>query len=122
MKPTSIPSNIQYLFENADHVLSQEDFDLLMKKRNRAQNLNKNNGAIYPGLTRVAVVWLGKAYLEQTPVNKQAFDETIDRSEPILYQSQCGEFRDVAIMREKRAISGINEHCEHKPTGVSFFS
>ena len=47
MKPTSIPSNMQYLFENADHVLSQEDFDLLIQKHDRAQNLAKNNGAIY---------------------------------------------------------------------------
>lgn len=89
MKPTSIPSNMQYLFENADHVLSQEDFDLLMKKRNRAQNLNKNNGAIYPGLTRAAVVWLGKAYLNQTPVSKQAFDETIDRLSQINKPCYC---------------------------------
>lgn len=89
MKPTSIPSNMQYLFENADHVLSQEDFDLLMKKHNRAQNLNKNNGAIYPGLTRVAVVWLGNAYLEQTPVNKQAFDETLNRLSQINKPCYC---------------------------------
>ena len=79
MKPTSIPSNMQYLFENANHVLSQEDFDLLIQKHNRAQNLAKNNGAMYSGLTHAAVVWLSKAYLKQTSVNKQAFDETIDR-------------------------------------------
>lgn len=79
MKPTSIPSNMQYLFENANHVLSQKDFDLLIQKHDRAQNLAKNNGAIYPGLTRAAVVWLGKAYLEQTPINKQAFDETLNQ-------------------------------------------
>lgn len=79
MKLTSIPSNMKYLFENTDHVLSQEDFDLLIQKHDRAQNLAKNNGAIYPGITRAAVVWLGKAYLKQTLVNKQAFDETIDR-------------------------------------------
>ena len=89
MKPTSIPSNMQYLFENADHVLSQEDFDLLIQKHDRAQNLAKNNGAMYLGLTRVAVVWLGKAYLEQIPVNKQAFDETIDRLSQINKPCYC---------------------------------
>lgn len=26
--------------------------------------------------------------------------------EPILYHSQCGEFRDVAIMREKEQLVG----------------
>lgn len=89
MKPTSIPSNMQYLFENADHVLSQEDFDLLIQKHDRAQNLAKNNGAMYPGLTHAAVVWLGKAYLEQTPVNKQAFDETLNRLSQINKPCHC---------------------------------
>lgn len=89
MKPTSIPSNMQYLFENANHVLSQEDFDLLIQKHDRAQNLAKNNGAIYPGLTRAAVVWLSKAYLKQTSVNKQAFDETIDRLSQINKPCYC---------------------------------
>lgn len=72
MKPTSIPLNMQYLFENANYILSQEDFDLLIKKHDRAHNLNKNNGAIYPALTRAAVIWLSNAYL------KQAFDKVID--------------------------------------------
>ena len=79
MKPTSIPLNMQYLFENANYILSQEDFDLLIKKHDRAYNLNKNNGAIYPALTRAAVIWISNAYLKQTSVNKQAFDEVIDR-------------------------------------------
>ena len=44
---------------------------------------------INPGLTRAAVVWLGKAYLEQTPVNKQAFDETFNRLSQINKPCHC---------------------------------
>lgn len=77
MYPTIIPENMKYIFENADYLLSQEDFQLLTEKHNRAKNLKDNNKAIYPGLTQSAVFWLSKAYLNQTPVNKQAFEKTV---------------------------------------------
>lgn len=79
MKPTLVPTNMQYLFEIPDYLLSQEDFHLLTEKHNRAKNLNKNNGSIYPGLTQSAVVWLSNAYFNQTPVSKTAFNDTIER-------------------------------------------
>lgn len=79
MYPTKIPENMQYIFEKADYLLSQEDFQVLNEKHTRAKNLKENNGAIYPGLTLSAVYWLSKAYLNQTPVNKQAFQDTLER-------------------------------------------
>lgn len=89
MYPTKIPENMQYLFENADYLLTKEDYQLLTEKHNRAKNLKENNGAIYPGLTQSSVHWLSKAYLNQTPVNKQAFDNTITRlsniKKPTIY-------------------------------------
>ena len=63
MYPTKIPENMQYIFENADYLLSQEDYQLLTEKHNRAKNLKENNGAIYPGLTQSAVMWLETAYV-----------------------------------------------------------
>jgi len=79
MYPTSIPENMQYIFGNADYLLSQEDFQLLTDKHTRAKNLKEKNDTIYHGLIRSAVYWLGKAYLNQTPVNKQAFQDTLER-------------------------------------------
>ena len=79
MYPTKIPENMQYIFEYADYLLTKEDYTLLEKKHNRAKNLKENNGAIYPGLTQSAVFWLSKAYLNQTPVNKQAFQDILER-------------------------------------------
>ena len=77
MKPTLIPTNMQYLFEDADYLLTQEDFNALTEKHTRAKKLKDNNGAIYPALTQSAVFWLDKAYLNQTPVNKKAFQDTL---------------------------------------------
>ena len=79
MYPTQIPENMLYLFENADYLLSQEDYQLLTEKHNRAKNLKENNGAIYPGLTQSAVVWLATAYDAKKSINKQAFDDVIER-------------------------------------------
>lgn len=79
MYPTKIPENMQYLFENTDYLLTEEDYNLLEEKHNRAKNLKENNGAIYPGLTQSAVVWLETAYLSQTTVSKQAFQDTLER-------------------------------------------
>lgn len=79
MYPTKIPENMQYIFENADYLLSQEDFQLLTEKHNRAKNLKENNGAIYPGLTQSAVMWLETAYVAKKSINKQAFDNVIER-------------------------------------------
>lgn len=79
MYPTKIPENMQYIFENADYLLSQENFQLLTKKHTRAKNLEAKNGAIYPGLTQSAVFYLTKAYLNQTPVNEQAYQDTLER-------------------------------------------
>ena len=79
MYPTKIPENIQYIFEYADYLLTKEDYTLLEKKHKRAKNLKENNGAIYPGLKQSAVFWLSKAYLNQTPVNKQAFQDILER-------------------------------------------
>lgn len=87
MKPTLVPTNMQYLFESPDYLLSQEDFHLLTEKHNRAKNLNKNNGSIYPGLTQSAVFWLSKAYFNQTPINKKAFTDTIKRLSQITKHS-----------------------------------
>lgn len=56
MYPTKIPENMQYIFENADYLLSQEDFQTLIEKHTRAKNLKENNGAIYPGLTQSVVM------------------------------------------------------------------
>lgn len=79
MYPTKIPENMQYIFENADYLLSQKDFQTLIEKHTRAKNLKLKNGAIYPGLTQSAVYWLSDAYLKQAPVNKQAFQNTVTR-------------------------------------------
>lgn len=68
-----------YLFENADYLLKEEDYTLLEQKHNRAKNLKENNGAIYHGLTQSAVVWLATAYDAKKSVNKQAFDDVIER-------------------------------------------
>ena len=54
MQLFQIPENMHYLFENADYLLTEEDFNLLTQKRNRAENLEENNGSIYPGLTKAA--------------------------------------------------------------------
>lgn len=78
MYPTTIPENMLYLFENANYLLTKEDYTLLEKKHNRAKNLKENNGAIYPGLTQSSVVWLTKAYDAKTPINKKAFDGVIE--------------------------------------------
>lgn len=79
MYPTTTPKNMMFIFENTDYLLTQEDFQLLTKKSTRAKNLKEKNGAIYPGLTQSAVFWLSKAYLNQTPVSKQAFQDTLER-------------------------------------------
>lgn len=79
MYPTPIPENMLYLFENADYILTEEDYTLLEEKHNRAKNLKENNGAIYPGLTQSAVVWLATAYDAKKSINKQAFDNIIER-------------------------------------------
>ena len=79
MYPTTIQKNMNYIFENADYLLSQEDFQFLTEKHNRAKNLKQNNGALYPSLTQSAVFWSSKAYLNQTPVSKQAFQDTLER-------------------------------------------
>ena len=79
MNTSNIPENMQYLFENADYLLSQDDFNRLNEKDTRAKNLEQHNGAIYPGLICSAVFWFVKAYNEQVLVNKQAFQDTIDR-------------------------------------------
>lgn len=78
MYPTAIPENMLYLFKNADYLLTEEDYTLLEKKHNRAKNLKENNGALYPGFTQSAVVWLAKAYDAKTLVKKQAFDDVIE--------------------------------------------
>lgn len=79
MYPTKIPENMQYIFENADYLLSQEDYQLLAEKHNRAKNLKENNGEIYPGLTQSAAMWLETAYIAKKSINKQAFDDVIER-------------------------------------------
>lgn len=79
MLPTQIPENMLYLFENADYILTKEDYTLLEQKHNRAKNLKENNGAIYPGLTQSAVIWLATAYDAKKSINKQAFDNVIER-------------------------------------------
>ena len=79
MLPTQIPENMLYLFENADYILTKEDYTLLEEKHNRAKNLKENNGAIYPGLTQSAVIWLATAYDAKKSINKQAFDNVIER-------------------------------------------
>lgn len=79
MYPTPIPENMLYLFENADYLLTEKDYTLLEQKHNRAKNLKENNGAIYPGLTQSAVVWLTTAYDAKKSINKQAFDDVIKR-------------------------------------------
>ena len=79
MLPTQIPENMLYLFENADYILTKEDYTLLEEKHNRAKNLKENNGAIYPGLTQSAVIWLTTAYDAKKSINKQAFDNVIER-------------------------------------------
>ena len=75
----SIPENMKYLFENADYLLTQKDYDLLTQKHNRAKNLEKHNGAWYPGLTSSSVYHLKNAYHNQIPINKKYFDYTIER-------------------------------------------
>lgn len=79
MLPTPILENMLYLFEKANYLLTEEDYTLLKEKHNRAKNLKENNGAIYPGLTQSAVIWLETAYEAKKSVNKQAFDDIIKR-------------------------------------------
>lgn len=74
----TIPENMQYLFKNANYSLTEDDYELLSQKRTRAENLKKHNGAIYLGLTQSATYHLNNAYLYKLPVNKKAFDETIN--------------------------------------------
>lgn len=82
MNITFVPENMQYLFQNADHLLSQEDITLLKEKDARAKKLETHNGALYPGLTKSAVFWLLQAYETQTHINKNAFQSVIEH----LYQ------------------------------------
>lgn len=79
MNTSTIPENMQYLFENADYLLSQDDFNLLKEKDTRAKHLEQHNGTIYPGLIRSAVLWFTKAYEEKVLVNQKAFQDTVDR-------------------------------------------
>ena len=79
MYPTPIPENMLFLFKNANYLLTEEDYTLLEEKHNRAKNLKENNGAIYHGLTQSAVIWLETAYDAKKSVNKQAFDDIIER-------------------------------------------
>ena len=88
MQLFQIPENMHYLFENADYLLTEEDFNLLTQKRNRAENLEENNGSIYPGLTKAAAFWLNRAYLNDIPVNKKSFDDTIKRLSQIKKPSK----------------------------------
>lgn len=88
MQLFQIPENMRYLFEDADYLLTEEDFNLLTQKHNRAENLELDNGAIYPGLTKAAAFWLNRAYLNNTPVNKKAFDDTIERLSQIKKPSE----------------------------------
>ena len=78
MQLFQIPENMRYLFKDADYLLTEEDFNLLTQKRNRAENLEENNRALYPGLTKAAAFWLNRAYLNDVPINKQTFDDTIE--------------------------------------------
>ena len=88
MQLTNIPENMRYLFKDADYLLTEEDFNLLTQKRNRAENLELDNGAIYPGLTKAADFWLNRAYLNDTPVNKKEFDDTIEHLSKITKPSK----------------------------------
>ena len=88
MQQFQTPENMCYLFEDADYLLTQEDFNLLTQKHNRAENLELDNGAIYPGLTKAAAFWLNRAYLNDISVNKQAFDETIEQLSKITKPSK----------------------------------
>ena len=88
MQLFEIPKNMNYLFEDADYLLTEEDFNLLTQKRNRAENLEENNGAFYPGLTKAAAFWLNRAYLNDIPVNKKSFDDTIKRLSQIKKPSK----------------------------------
>ena len=78
MKLTIVPENMQYIFTEADHLLSQEDINFLNEKVARAKKLEKCNGADYPGLTKSAVHWLLTAYHHEEPINKTAFQKILD--------------------------------------------
>lgn len=78
MDITIVPENMQYIFKDADYLLSQEDLKLLNEKVNRAEKLEKCNGAYYPGLTKSAVHWLYHAYNYKGLVNKTAFQKVLD--------------------------------------------
>lgn len=78
MNLTIVPENMQYIFKDADHLLSQEDLNLLNEKVNRAKKLEKCNGADYPRLTKLAVHWLLTAYHHEEPINKTAFQKILD--------------------------------------------
>lgn len=77
MKFNGLMENMKYLFENADYILTENDYMSL--KYSRAKRLEKNNGVIFSGLTQSAVFWLNKAYISQEPVNKKAFDDAIEQ-------------------------------------------
>lgn len=76
--PHIVPENMQYIFKDADHFLSQEDLNLLNEKVDRAKKLEKCNGADYPGLTQSAVYWLYYAYNHKELINKAAFYKILD--------------------------------------------
>lgn len=88
MQLFQIPENMHYLFEDADYLLTEEDFNLLTQKCNRAENLELNNGALYPGLTKAAAFWLNRAYLNNTAISKKEFDDTIERLSQIKKPSK----------------------------------
>lgn len=88
MQLFQIPENMHYLFEDADYLLTEEDFNLLTQKCNRAENLELDNGAIYPGRTKAAAFWLNRAYLNDMSVNKKSFDDTIKRLSQIKKPSK----------------------------------
>lgn len=80
-----VPDNMAYIFEAPDMAISDDDFAILQKLELRAKNLEKNNGALYPGLTRSAVHHLKNAYEQNIPVNKDAFEKIISRLKEVRF-------------------------------------
>lgn len=56
MNITFVPENMQYLFQNADHLLSQEDITLLKEKDARAKKLKKTQWCFVSRINKICCV------------------------------------------------------------------
>lgn len=85
---TNIPSNMHYIFEDANTLVQDTDMVRIESLDARAKKLETYNGALYPGLTAAAVHWIKYAYHKKYHVNQNAVNETIEKLESIKKPSR----------------------------------